>query len=49
MTRLPRLTGREVIDTLAKGGFKVVRIKGSHHLSATMMAEPRLCLFMVVK
>ena len=32
MTRLPRLTGREVIDTLAKGGFKVVRIKGSHHL-----------------
>jgi predicted RNA binding protein YcfA (HicA-like mRNA interferase family) len=32
VTRLPRLTGREVIDTLAKGGFKVVRIKGSHHL-----------------
>jgi predicted RNA binding protein YcfA (HicA-like mRNA interferase family) len=32
VTRLPRLTGRELIDTLARGGFKVVRIKGSHHL-----------------
>jgi predicted RNA binding protein YcfA (HicA-like mRNA interferase family) len=32
VTRLPRLTGREVIDTLAKDGFKVVRTRGSHHL-----------------
>ena len=32
MSRLPRLTGREVIEALGKGGFKVVRIKGSHHL-----------------
>ena len=32
MTRLPRLTGRELIEALGKGGFKVVRIKGSHHL-----------------
>lgn len=32
MRRLPRLTGREVIEALGKGGFNVVRIKGSHHL-----------------
>jgi len=31
MTRMPRLTGREVIAALAKGGFEVVRVKGSHH------------------
>ena len=31
MTRLPRLTGREVIDALANGGF-IARVKGSHHL-----------------
>jgi predicted RNA binding protein YcfA (HicA-like mRNA interferase family) len=32
VTRLPRLTGREVIDALITGGFKIVRVKGSHHL-----------------
>ncbi len=32
MSRLPRLTGRELIEVLGKGGFNVVRIKGSHHL-----------------
>jgi predicted RNA binding protein YcfA (HicA-like mRNA interferase family) len=31
MTRMPRLTGREVIAALAKAGFKVVRVRGSHH------------------
>ena len=31
MTRLPRLTGRRVISTLRKTGFKVIRVKGSHH------------------
>jgi len=31
MTRMPRLTGREVIAALAKAGFEVVRVKGSHH------------------
>ena len=31
MTRMPRLTGREVIAALAKAGFHVVRVKGSHH------------------
>ena len=31
MTRLPRVTGREVIAALRKAGFQVARIKGSHH------------------
>ena len=31
MTRLPRLTGRRVISALRKTGFKVTRVKGSHH------------------
>lgn len=31
MTQLPRLTGREVIASLKKAGFEVVRVKGSHH------------------
>jgi predicted RNA binding protein YcfA (HicA-like mRNA interferase family) len=31
MSRLPRLTGREVVRILAAAGFEAVRIKGSHH------------------
>jgi predicted RNA binding protein YcfA (HicA-like mRNA interferase family) len=32
MSRLPALTGREVIKALGKAGFEVKRTKGSHHL-----------------
>jgi predicted RNA binding protein YcfA (HicA-like mRNA interferase family) len=32
MTRLPGLTGRELIAALSKAGFGVARVKGSHHL-----------------
>jgi predicted RNA binding protein YcfA (HicA-like mRNA interferase family) len=31
VTRLPRVTGREIIAALRKAGFEIVRIKGSHH------------------
>jgi predicted RNA binding protein YcfA (HicA-like mRNA interferase family) len=31
VTRLPRITGREVIAALRKVGFQVARVKGSHH------------------
>ena len=31
MTRLPRLTGSELISALARAGFRVARVKGSHH------------------
>ncbi len=30
MTRLPSLTGQEVVKALDKAGFKVLRQKGSH-------------------
>jgi predicted RNA binding protein YcfA (HicA-like mRNA interferase family) len=32
MTKLPRLTGREIMRALGNGGFRVVRVRGSHHL-----------------
>ncbi|MCP4608219.1 MAG: type II toxin-antitoxin system HicA family toxin [Planctomycetes bacterium] len=31
MTKLPRLTGKEVINALRKADFEVIRVKGSHH------------------
>jgi len=31
MSKLPSLTGKDMIKALGKAGFKVVRIKGSHH------------------
>jgi predicted RNA binding protein YcfA (HicA-like mRNA interferase family) len=31
MSRLPRLTGGELIAALGKAGFGVIRVKGSHH------------------
>lgn len=32
MTRLPRVDGHAVIAALARAGFEVIRIKGSHHV-----------------
>ncbi|MGH8607515.1 MAG: type II toxin-antitoxin system HicA family toxin [Gammaproteobacteria bacterium] len=32
MTRLPSLTGPEIIAALWKVGFKLIRIKGGHHV-----------------
>jgi predicted RNA binding protein YcfA (HicA-like mRNA interferase family) len=32
MSRLPRLTGPEVIAALRRAGFAVVRVRGSHHV-----------------
>ena len=31
MPRLPTVTGRQVVRALERGGFCVIRIKGSHH------------------
>lgn len=31
MSRIPRLTARQIISALKKAGFEVIRIKGSHH------------------
>ena len=31
MSKLPRVTGKQLVAVLARAGFEVVRIKGSHH------------------
>jgi predicted RNA binding protein YcfA (HicA-like mRNA interferase family) len=31
MTRLPQITSSELLAALKRGGFEVVRIRGSHH------------------
>jgi len=31
MSRLPRLTGKQLVHVLTKAGFEVIRVKGSHH------------------
>lgn len=31
MRRSPRITGTDLIAALAKAGFRVLRVKGSHH------------------
>ncbi|MFH1149978.1 MAG: type II toxin-antitoxin system HicA family toxin [Actinomycetota bacterium] len=31
MTRLPRISGKEVLSTLQRHGFSVVHVRGSHH------------------
>lgn len=31
MSRLPRVTGRQVVKALQRIGFVVVRVRGSHH------------------
>ena len=31
MPRLPRISGRELVDLLVRQGFEVVRVRGSHH------------------
>ena len=32
MTRLPRITGKQLVKALAKAGFVCKRIEGSHHI-----------------
>jgi Predicted periplasmic or secreted lipoprotein len=31
MTRLPRVTAKEVLNALIRDGFEVIRTSGSHH------------------
>lgn len=31
MTRLPRLKAKQLLRTLRRAGFEVIRIRGSHH------------------
>jgi predicted RNA binding protein YcfA (HicA-like mRNA interferase family) len=31
MSRAPRVTGKEIVAALERVGFRVIRIRGSHH------------------
>jgi len=31
MTKLPSLTGKELLAVLSKAGFQLIRVRGSHH------------------
>ena len=31
MTTLPSLSGKKVVKALARAGFQVIRVRGSHH------------------
>lgn len=31
MSKLPRMRGREVVRSLRRAGFEVIRVRGSHH------------------
>jgi predicted RNA binding protein YcfA (HicA-like mRNA interferase family) len=31
MSRIPRVTGSDLLAALAEAGFAVIRVKGSHH------------------
>ena len=31
MSRSPRVGGQQLIDALARGGFRMIRVRGSHH------------------
>jgi predicted RNA binding protein YcfA (HicA-like mRNA interferase family) len=31
MSRIPRVTGSDLLAALARAGFAVIRVKGSHH------------------
>ncbi len=41
MSRSPRITGSDLIAALAKAGFGVLRVKGSHHFLRHEDAEAR--------
>jgi predicted RNA binding protein YcfA (HicA-like mRNA interferase family) len=31
MSKAPRLTGKQLLTALSKGGFETMRVRGSHH------------------
>jgi predicted RNA binding protein YcfA (HicA-like mRNA interferase family) len=39
MNRIPRVTGSELLAALAKAGFTVIRVKGSHHADLVSVGE----------
>lgn len=40
MPRLPRVSGKAVISALQRGGFRVERVSGSHHVLVGPVTRP---------
>jgi hypothetical protein len=43
MSRSPRVTGNVLIGALGKAGFRVLRVKGSHHFLRLLLKILRDC------
>ena len=46
MSKLPSVTGKELIAALGKVGFHVIRVKGSHHFLRHPTDAPQSLRFM---
>ncbi len=44
MPKVPRISGLEAIRAFQKGGFTVIRVKGSHHIMARAGWAARLSI-----
>ena len=42
MTKLPRLSGKEVVKALSKAGFEIVRQRGSHVIMKKQTSEGKI-------
>ncbi len=42
MTKLPRLSGKEVVKALSKAGFEIVRQRGSHVIMRKQTPEGKI-------
>ena len=46
MSKLPSVTGKELIAALGKVGFHLIRVKGSHHFLGIKTDAPQWFRFM---
>lgn len=44
MTKLPRITGRQLVRALEKSGFVCKRIEGSHHILQKAFREEKVTI-----
>ena len=42
MTRLPRITGKELVRVMERDGFTCIGIEGSHHIMQKMFPDKKV-------
>jgi predicted RNA binding protein YcfA (HicA-like mRNA interferase family) len=45
MSRLPRISGKDVLNACLRGGFKLIYVRGSHHYVSKGLIITHLLLF----